>query len=270
MSTSMVGAAPHSSEAAANHTVPITKTRRRPYRSPSAPPRRISEANASRYPVSTHCNAPTPASRSSPMCGRATLTTVGVQRRHPTPRPSRPGRGDPGRKPAPVARPGAPRRASRPSVRAAIGSQTHGGWAGSGRSDRAAHDGVLHPLGADELEASLLVHRACSVVDERGSHGSALCSPSARSHRSPRPPRRPLRRRRRSALLLRGHPRDEHLDRRAQHHRRRRLRLTGVLKASPSSQSTQLAAGRAPSVAKTLTGPPYRGIGDRRVRHRSP
>ena len=75
-STSMLGAAPHSSEAAANHTVPITKTRRRPYRSPSAPPRRISEASASRYPVSTHCSAPTPASRSSPMCGRATLTTV--------------------------------------------------------------------------------------------------------------------------------------------------------------------------------------------------
>ena len=47
-STSMLGATPHSSDAAANHTVPITKTRRRPRRSPSAPPRRISEASASR------------------------------------------------------------------------------------------------------------------------------------------------------------------------------------------------------------------------------
>ncbi len=76
MSTSTLGAAPHNSEAAANHTVPITNTRRRPYRSPSAPPRRINEASASRYPVSTHCNAPTPASKSSPIFGRATFTTV--------------------------------------------------------------------------------------------------------------------------------------------------------------------------------------------------
>ena len=47
-STSTFGAAPHSSDAAANHTVPITKTLRRPYRSPSAPPSRMSEASESR------------------------------------------------------------------------------------------------------------------------------------------------------------------------------------------------------------------------------
>ena len=44
------------------------------------------------------------------------------------------------------------------------------GRAGSGRSDRASHDGVLQPLGTDELEACLLVHRARSVVDERVAH----------------------------------------------------------------------------------------------------
>ena len=72
----MFGAAPHSSDAAAKQTVPITNTRRRPNRSPSAPPNRISDASASRYPVRTHCNELTLAWKSSPMCGSATLTTV--------------------------------------------------------------------------------------------------------------------------------------------------------------------------------------------------
>jgi diguanylate cyclase (GGDEF)-like protein/PAS domain S-box-containing protein len=55
----------------------------------------------------------------------------------------------------------------------------------------------------------------------------------------PRPPRRPIRRRRRSALLVRGHPRDEHLDRRAQHHRHQRVRLTGLSRraGAPGSRS---------------------------------
>jgi hypothetical protein len=43
----IVGASAHSSEAAANHTTPIRNTRRRPYRSPSAPPSRISPASES-------------------------------------------------------------------------------------------------------------------------------------------------------------------------------------------------------------------------------
>ena len=46
-SSPVVGASPHSSEAAANQTTPTRKTRRRPYRSPSAPPSSTSEASAS-------------------------------------------------------------------------------------------------------------------------------------------------------------------------------------------------------------------------------
>ena len=48
ISTSGVGAMPHNSEAAANQTVPTTKIRRRPNRSPSDPPSRISAARESR------------------------------------------------------------------------------------------------------------------------------------------------------------------------------------------------------------------------------
>ena len=48
ISTSALGARPHSSEAAANQIVPITKTRRRPNRSPSEPPSRIRLASESR------------------------------------------------------------------------------------------------------------------------------------------------------------------------------------------------------------------------------
>src|SRR5690606_34243546 len=41
---------------------------------------------------------------------------------------------------------------------------------GSGPFNRTAHDGVLQALGADVLEARLLVHRAGPVVDERVVH----------------------------------------------------------------------------------------------------
>src|SRR5690606_16550924 len=41
---------------------------------------------------------------------------------------------------------------------------------GSGPFNRTAHDGVLQALGADVLEACLLVHRASPVVDERVVH----------------------------------------------------------------------------------------------------
>ena len=47
MSTPMSGARPHSAEASANQTTPTTKTRRRPSRSPSAPPSRIRPARVS-------------------------------------------------------------------------------------------------------------------------------------------------------------------------------------------------------------------------------
>ena len=41
-------ASPHAAEATVNQTTPMTKTRRRPKRSPSDPPSRMSEASASR------------------------------------------------------------------------------------------------------------------------------------------------------------------------------------------------------------------------------
>src|SRR5207302_10850262 len=47
-STSMLGAAPQSADAAANQTVPITNALRRPRWSPSAPPSKISEARESK------------------------------------------------------------------------------------------------------------------------------------------------------------------------------------------------------------------------------
>jgi hypothetical protein len=44
----MLGAAPQHSDAIANQAVPIRNTLRRPSRSPSAPPRRINDASASK------------------------------------------------------------------------------------------------------------------------------------------------------------------------------------------------------------------------------
>ena len=44
---SMFGAIPHSREAAANPTTPTRKTRRRPNRSPAAPPSRMNAASVS-------------------------------------------------------------------------------------------------------------------------------------------------------------------------------------------------------------------------------
>ncbi|AXE87553.1 hypothetical protein C1703_21365 [Streptomyces sp. Go-475] len=76
MSTCAFGAIPHSSEATANHTTPTTNTFRRPNRSPSAPPSRISPASVTMYALTVHCRAARSASRSRPMRGRATLTTV--------------------------------------------------------------------------------------------------------------------------------------------------------------------------------------------------
>ena len=47
ISTPTDGATAHSAEATVNQAMPITNTRRRPMRSPSAPPNRISEASVS-------------------------------------------------------------------------------------------------------------------------------------------------------------------------------------------------------------------------------
>ena len=47
MRNSTDGASPHSAEASANHTTPMQKMRRRPKRSPSEPPSRISPARVS-------------------------------------------------------------------------------------------------------------------------------------------------------------------------------------------------------------------------------
>ncbi|CAM5711546.1 hypothetical protein SMICM304S_03398 [Streptomyces microflavus] len=76
MRTPAFGAIPQRSEASANHTIPTTNTRRRPYRSPSAPPSRISPASVSMYALTVHWSAARSVSRSSPMRGRATLMTV--------------------------------------------------------------------------------------------------------------------------------------------------------------------------------------------------
>ena len=70
------GATPQSTDAAANQTTPITNTRRRPSRSPSAPPSRIRLASIRRYPLVIHCSCANEASRSLPIVFRATLTTV--------------------------------------------------------------------------------------------------------------------------------------------------------------------------------------------------
>ena len=71
-----VGARAQASEASANTTVPVSNSRRRPNRSPAAPPTRISEPRKRVYPFTTHCSAPRLAS--SPRCitGSAIVTTV--------------------------------------------------------------------------------------------------------------------------------------------------------------------------------------------------
>jgi hypothetical protein len=76
MRNSAVGASAHSREAPVKAITPITNTRRRPTRSPSEPPSRISDASASVYAFTIHWSALVPVLRSRPMCGSATFTTV--------------------------------------------------------------------------------------------------------------------------------------------------------------------------------------------------
>ena len=85
ISASMVGARAHSPEAIANQTTPHRKTRRRPNRSPSDPPSSSRPARVSAYALTIHWSPPSPASRSSPMVGRATLTTVASRNAIPDP-----------------------------------------------------------------------------------------------------------------------------------------------------------------------------------------
>jgi hypothetical protein len=51
--TSSVGASPQASDVTPNPTRPMTKTRRRPYRSPRAPARRRNAASVAMYPATT-------------------------------------------------------------------------------------------------------------------------------------------------------------------------------------------------------------------------
>jgi hypothetical protein len=84
-STGRFGARPHSSDAEANQATPTMKTRRRPYRSPSAPPSRIRLASVSVYPLTVHCRPDSAAPRSAPIAGNATLTTVASSIARPEP-----------------------------------------------------------------------------------------------------------------------------------------------------------------------------------------
>ena len=71
-----LGAIPHSTEASANQTTPITKTRRRPYRSPSDPATSSSPARVRVYALTTHCRVAMPVPKSRPIAGNAMPTTV--------------------------------------------------------------------------------------------------------------------------------------------------------------------------------------------------
>jgi hypothetical protein len=81
----MFGASPHSSDAVANHTTPMMNTRRRPNRSPSEPPSRISAASAKVYALIVHCSPEKPASSSVPMRSSATFTTLASSIASPDP-----------------------------------------------------------------------------------------------------------------------------------------------------------------------------------------
>jgi hypothetical protein len=85
-SISIDGASAHSTDAVANHATPITYTLRRPSRSPSDPPTRISAASASVYALTVHCSPVTPLWRSSSIEGSASPTTELSRNAIPEPR----------------------------------------------------------------------------------------------------------------------------------------------------------------------------------------
>src|SRR5258708_34967580 len=72
----MLGAKPQAAEARAKSVTPSRNTRRRPRRSPSAPPTRISAERKSPYDSMTHCISTTLAWKALWNFGAATLTTV--------------------------------------------------------------------------------------------------------------------------------------------------------------------------------------------------
>ena len=84
--SSRFGANAHITEVTEKPIAPITNTRRRPYWSPSAPPRTISALSAIMYPLRIHCSPPRRRSRSRPMAGNATLTTLDSRKAAPEPR----------------------------------------------------------------------------------------------------------------------------------------------------------------------------------------
>jgi hypothetical protein len=72
----MPGAAAQAMEARPNKAMPHWNARRAPKRSPSAPADSMNAAKATAYASTTHCRPATPAPRSRPIAGRATLTIV--------------------------------------------------------------------------------------------------------------------------------------------------------------------------------------------------
>jgi hypothetical protein len=70
------GAIAQKNDVTPNIAVPSANTRRRPNRSLSEPPIRISDDSVSRYASTIHCCSASPASRSLRIAGSATLTTV--------------------------------------------------------------------------------------------------------------------------------------------------------------------------------------------------
>jgi hypothetical protein len=63
----------------------MTNTRRRPNRSPSEPPSKISAASVKVYALIVHCKPENPASSSVPMRSSATFTTVASSIASPDP-----------------------------------------------------------------------------------------------------------------------------------------------------------------------------------------
>jgi hypothetical protein len=86
INTPPLGATAQSAEVAANPSRPPLKILRRPYRSPKEPPVIISALSDSRYAFITHCSPPNSRSRSRPIAGSATVTTLDSRNAAPEPR----------------------------------------------------------------------------------------------------------------------------------------------------------------------------------------
>src|SRR5271169_5048019 len=71
----MFGERPHQTDAAAKTVVPKTNMRRRPKRSPAAPPAKRNAERQSVYALTSHWITTTEVARSVSIAGKATLTT---------------------------------------------------------------------------------------------------------------------------------------------------------------------------------------------------